>query len=220
MNTIDKHPTASTRPAGGRTLTVSRDRDLPLIRLFTALMLIGAALASMPARAGDSPGEAPYTGALKDAWLHGKVEAAFALNPDLGLYPIELQVSDGTVYLDGAVRSDIDRHLACQIALGIAGVTDVENRLEVNAAMQSGGSTDPNPLLRAVNDATATASVKRKLLDNTLTKGLPIDVDTQDEVVILAGIVRSSNEKDLAEILALNTSNVTTVRNQLDVDPH
>jgi osmotically-inducible protein OsmY len=60
--------------------------------------------------------------------------------------------------------------------------------------------------------------VKTKLLGNSNTKGLEIDVDTEDDVVILSGRVESTAESDLAEQIALNTGDVKEVRNNLVVD--
>jgi osmotically-inducible protein OsmY len=59
--------------------------------------------------------------------------------------------------------------------------------------------------------------MKSKLLANTNTHGLKIDVDTRGDVVTLAGAVSSSEEKQLAEQIARNTGDVKDVRNQLVV---
>jgi osmotically-inducible protein OsmY len=68
------------------------------------------------------------------------------------------------------------------------------------------------------DDATTTAAVKSKLVRNSSTTGLEIDVDTREDVVTLSGSVKSDEEKQLAEQLARNTGDVKDVRNLLVVD--
>lgn len=158
-----------------------------------------------------------YSGELNDAWLDGKVETAFALNRHLNPFRIDTEVENGTVYLDGTVESDIDRDLAGEIAKSVGGVVKVENRLQVEAMDEGSMDQASNDLLQTVNDATTTAVVKTKLLANANTKGLKINVDTENDVVTLSGIVESDEERDLAVKLAQNTDSVESVENRLEV---
>lgn len=182
-------------------------------------VLAGAALsiclAGAPFAYAESQSE--YSGELNDAWLDGKVETAFALNRHLNPFRIDTEVENGTVYLDGSVESDVDRDLAGQIAKSVDGVKGVENRLKVEEMKESDMQRATNDLLQNVSDATTTAVVKTKLLANGNTKGLQINVDTENDVVTLTGIVESDEIRDLAEKLAQNTENVKSVENRLEV---
>lgn len=161
-----------------------------------------------------------FKGATKDAWITGKVETAFVLNPHLNAFAITTDVENGVVHLMGIVQSDIDRDLAVQVAKGVEGVVAVKSDLKVDhdvkAAKNEGQRRDFGSW---VDDATTTAAVKSKLVANTNTEGLKIDVDTNDDVVTLSGRVASAEERNLAGEIAKNTGDVKAVRNNLVVDP-
>jgi len=182
-------------------------------------VLAGAALSICLAGApfAHAGSQSEYSGELNDAWLDGKVETAFTLNRHLNPFRIDTEVENGTVYLDGTVESDIDRDLAGQIAKSVDGVKKVENRLQVAEMKESDMQRATNELFQNVSDATTTAVVKSKLLANGNTKGLQINVDTEDDVVTLTGTVESDEVRDLAGKLAQNTENVKSVENRLEV---
>jgi osmotically-inducible protein OsmY len=161
-----------------------------------------------------------HEGPAKDAWIDGKLEAVYALNHYLSAFEIDTAVTQGVVHLSGKVHSDIDRDLAGEIAKGIEGVVEVDNKLAI--VPRTGATAKPaEGATRSfgawIDDATTTASVKSKLLGNPNTEGLKIDVDTRGDVVTLSGQVASAEEKALAEELARNTGDVKNVRNQLVV---
>jgi len=156
-----------------------------------------------------------YSGEVRDAWLGGKLEAAFTLNRHLNPLTINTDVENGRVRLDGTVRSDIDRDLAEQIARSVEGVTSVENQLMVDATQDTEAKGDG--FRQAVNDLTTTAAIKAGLLANEHTSGMQIDVDTIDGVVTLKGTVESSEEKQLAGTIAGNARYVLEVNNELVV---
>ena len=163
--------------------------------------LAGAALAmSMGvATMAQAGADSDYSGKVRDAWLDGKIETAFALNKHLNPFAIDTKVEDGMVYLEGTVESEIDRDLAGQIALGVEGVSDVENRLKVAEVEPSAIEKASGEFMQHVSDATTTAVVKSKLVANKNTSGLKINVDTNDNVVTLRGTVESDEVRDLAE---------------------
>lgn len=186
----------------------------PKRSMITAAVL-AACLAGAPMAQAGSENE--YSGEMRDAWLDGKIETAFTLNRHLNPFRIDTEVENGMVYLDGTVRSDVDRDLAGEIAKSVKGVKKVENRLQV-AEMQEGEVEQAaDGFMQHVSDATTTAMVKSKLLANGNTKGLQINVDTTDDVVTLTGSVESDEIRDLAEQLAQNTNNVKSVDNRLEV---
>ena len=68
-----------------------------------------------------------------------------------------------------------------------------------------------------LSDASVTERVRTKLASNSNTRDLHIFVDTKNRVVRLRGEVWTSEERDLAELLARNTESVAQVRNDLIV---
>jgi osmotically-inducible protein OsmY len=85
------------------------------------------------------------------------------------------------------------------------------------ASSASQGPTTRFASLTENTDASVTERVKSKLATNTNTRDLRIVVDTKNRVVTLRGEVWSSEERDLAELLARNTSSVAMVQNDLVV---
>ncbi|SHF31395.1 BON domain-containing protein [Desulfacinum infernum DSM 9756] len=72
---------------------------------------------------------------------------------------------------------------------------------------------------QVLDDATITAKVKAKLLDDPLVSGLAIDVDTFQGEVTLTGVVNSPKARIRAEDLARKTRGVRSVRNLLRIQP-
>jgi len=165
---------------------------------------------------------------IRDAWLDGKLELAYAVNRHLNPFTIDTKLVDGVAYLTGTVESEIDKELAELIAVGIDGIHEVKNNLVVDKkavpaksgeegeqAMQD--SNQERSFAQWFDDATVTAMVKSSLLSNSETEGLKINVDTNYDVVTLSGTVSSNEEKDLAGQVAENTEGVREVNNLLDV---
>lgn len=180
-----------------------------------ALAVIGATAVGT-ARAG-APDD---TSSAEEAWIMGKIEATYALNPHLSAFAIKTDVDDGVVTLSGTVQSDIDRDLATELAKGIEGVTKVDSDLLVSAEDARDGSEAGKrrqEFVSWVDDATTTATVKSKLIGNRNILARDINVDTEGDIVTLRGNVGSNEERQLAEQLARNTEDVNDVRNELKV---
>lgn len=191
-------------------------KRIPIILALT-LPVLSACTSGDAATSSDT-----YEGSVKDAWITGKIETVYELNGHLNAFAIDTDVANGVVHLTGMVESDIDRDLAGQIAKGIDGVVDVRNDLTVEeTARQTAAARSDRDEQRTfggwVDDATTTAAVKAKLVGNSNTKGLQIDVDTRDNLVTLSGEVSTAEVKQLAEEIARNTGDVKDVRNQLVV---
>lgn len=162
--------------------------------------------------------------AIEDAWLDGKLETSLLFNQYVNSFDIDTEVRGGTAYLKGAVESDIDRDLAGEIAKSIKGIDSVQNDLVVDKAQadvsrDSAVAQENASFVQGLKNAGLTASVKSKLLLNSNTSGMAIDVDSADGVVTLTGKVNSSEEKELAVRIAGNTEGATSVRDHLLVEP-
>lgn len=154
---------------------------------------------------------------LREARQEGSIWTAITLNRHLNPFSIDVDVESGTAILSGTVESDVDRDLAEQVALGIDGIEKVDNRLQVDPATQPREAGSERDLARRIEDATLTATIKSKLLWNSNTEGMDVNVDTRDGVVTLKGEARSPEAKELAGRLAANTDGVSEVNNLLSL---
>lgn len=186
------------------------------------IAVAGALMSAATFSNANEPTDPQVSQAVKDAWITGRLETTYALNPHLNPFTIATDVENSVVTLSGTVKSDIDRDLAVQIAEGIAGISDVRSDLKVDAqtdAELTEAADDPNrTFAQWIRDATSTARVKGNLMANGNTKGLKINVDTRNDDVTLKGVVGSQEEKLLAEMIARNTSGISQVNNELQVD--
>lgn len=152
-----------------------------------------------------------------DIWLKASLVTTYTLNQHLNPFDIDVDVKDGVATLRGSVDSSVDKDLAGELAKGVDGIREVDNRLQIQDGSGAGSS---NAFMQRVNDANITAKVKSQLLWNSNTQGMRIDVDTDGGVVSLRGEVASAAEADLAAQIARNTSGVKRVDNQLSVNPN
>ncbi|PTU74426.1 BON domain-containing protein [Pseudomonas mangrovi] len=154
---------------------------------------------------------------LREARQEGSIWTAITLNRHLNPFTIDVDVENGTAILSGSVESDIDRDLAEQVALGIDGIEKVDNRLKVDPATKPREAGSERDLAQRIEDATLTATIKSKLLWNSNTEGMDVNVDTRAGVVTLKGEARSAEAKELAGRLAANTDGVSDVNNLLSI---
>ena len=68
-----------------------------------------------------------------------------------------------------------------------------------------------------VDDRTISTSVKAKLVADKAANLTRVDVDTTNRVVLLSGVVESIEQKNRAELLAMQVSGVSRVENRLQV---
>ncbi|MGY8828527.1 MAG: BON domain-containing protein [Pseudomonadales bacterium] len=185
--------------------------QLKTLALATATAgLIGLAPFAAYAAEGDASRE------LSEARQEGSIWTAFALNRHLNSFTIDVDVENGSAKLTGKVETDVERDLAEQIALGIEGVKKVDNQLTLDPAFEAKASGEPN-LSQRFDDATLVATVKSKLLWNSNTEGLDINVNADNGKVSLTGNAQTAEAKELAGRLAANTDGVRAVNNQLSV---
>ena len=99
---------------------------------------------------------------------------------------IDVDVLNGIVYLVGVVESASQKRMAADIARGVDGVRGVENQLLVGRT--SAGQT--------LNDTILTSKIRTELIKDPDIRSTNIDVDTNNNIVTLTGIVRSQSEKN------------------------
>jgi len=146
---------------------------------------------------------------LAQARQEGSIWTAFALNRHLSPFNIGVKVEQGTAVLTGKVENQVDKDLATQIASDTQGINEVNNQL-------AEPGTKAN-MAQRFDDATLTATIKSKLLWNSVTEGLNIEVAAAQGVVTLKGQAKDADAKQLAGSLASNTDGVTEVNNLISV---
>lgn len=153
---------------------------------------------------------------LAEARQEGSIWTAFALNRHLSPFKISVEVEQGTAILKGKVENQVDKELATQIAGDTQGINKVDNQLEIDPQVAAEPGTKAN-MAQRFDDATLTATIKSKLLWNSVTEGLNIDVTAAQGVVTLKGQAKDANAKLLAGSLASNTDGVTEVNNLISL---
>jgi hyperosmotically inducible protein len=144
--------------------------------------------------------------AASDAGITTAIKTELAGDDEVKAYQIDVDTKDKIVTLTGTVDTARAKTRAAEIARLQKGVFQVIDNVTVTPAA-------PPP----IPDAALTAAVKAKLLADTATSGLKINVDTLNGVVTLSGEVRSETERDVALRLARETTGVREVNDRLSV---
>lgn len=187
-----------------------------MLAIAGAMMLGSTILLSMP---GNSTVLAANTIEQKitNARQETQIWTTYALSPYLRANDLKVWVRDGRATLTGSVEDDVNKDLAKEIALGVDGVEEVDNKIVVNADYTAPERSSERSYGERIDDASITAMVKSKLLWSNHTDGLTTDVDTLMGKVTLTGSADTGVAKELAGSLAKNTKGVVEVDNQLTV---
>lgn len=154
--------------------------------------------------------------ATTDMGITTAVKAKFVADDAVKASQIEVTTKNGVVTLTGNVDSENAKKRAIELAEATKGVTSVVDMIAAKTASGGGDAPDPSRTIgETITDTGITMSVKTKLLEDELVKGLAIDVDTRDGVVFLTGKVRSDAEKQKAIQLAKDTNGVKDVQANL-----
>ena len=92
---------------------------------------------------------------------------------------------------------------------GIAAANDHDGKKTYNDNDRTAGEV--------IDDASITASIKTKLLEDDRTEGFDINVDTKDGVVTLRGGADSAADRAAASEIARTTEGVVSVNNQITI---
>lgn len=167
-----------------------------------------------------TPGQAALaadqaTNALDDARQESQIWTSYALNPYLRANDLKVSVQNGKAILKGKVDEKISKELASEIALGVAGITDVDNQIvvEANYLPKPGG----DGFGAKIDDASISAAIRSKLQWNKDVDSVGTTVSTKSGRVTLTGNADTQSAKDIANRLALNTRGVISVNNQLKI---
>lgn len=159
---------------------------------------------------------------VSDTWLQAKLVTTYALNNNLSIFDIDVDVRDQIAYLKGVVDTPIKKDLAGEIAKSVEGVKSVENSITVDDAKAAAkranmAKNSTRSFGQVIEDLTTTASIKSKLFVDRNVSAMDINVDTENNRVTLTGKVRTETERELIEKMASNTSGVKDVSNKIEV---
>lgn len=163
-----------------------------------------------------------------DDELRRNVDKALGADKSLKDSSISVQsVNKGLVLLGGTAKTLTDQLNAVEIASGVKGVRRVTSEIQgpdTLADAQIWRDDKPSTTADAEYTTGAAASdlwinsmVKMRLLAESKTPGLDINVDTRNGVVTLFGMVSEEGAKTAAGVEALKVSGVKDVRNELQV---
>jgi osmotically-inducible protein OsmY len=138
--------------------------------------------------------------------LESDVRNALRTSSEVDASEITVDVDGNRAVLRGSVETEFERRRAATIAVDVFGVTSVRNELVVEPVA-----------LRT--DVQIRRDIRAALRRNVLVDEEQILVDVEDGVVTLTGTVSSRNEEDEAVDIARVTAGVTSVVDELVVEP-
>ena len=180
---------------------------MKLHQYFVPIAAATALSFSLAAHAGENNSIA------KDAWLDGKLDTIVVLNKHLNPFKIDTDVTDGIAVISGEVDSKVEKDLLTELAKGVDGIKEVDNRVQV----KNPGKSLDKKALEALSNASIETAISTKLLLNTEIDSTEIDVEAKNKTVTLTGKVDSDAERDLVQQIAANTLDVKSVKNKLKV---
>lgn len=188
--------------------------------------------ADRPAASDATRRAAPSAADLGGRWITTNIQARYFADREIKARNIDVTTTDtGIVTLEGEVDSLAARERAGQVARSTDGVRRVDNLLRVvgtdGAVSRSdegeadGDTADPADAASRDTavplDGWVTMKIQAKYFLDGDVAGRRIDVDTQDGIVTLTGVVASEAERRQALALARNTDGVRSVADQLQV---
>ena len=174
------------------------------MKLAKTLALSALMVVLPPAFADKTAGEM-----VDDSAIQAEVKAKI-LGEDLGAgWDINLETHKGVVQLGGFIDDTAKADVAAAQAAAVDGVVKVDNQMHAREGDRSAG--------QAIDDGVTTTRVKSALGNADLGKGLKINVDTYNGVVLLTGFADSMQVKTTAGEIAAKDKHTKKVINGIYV---
>jgi hyperosmotically inducible protein len=170
--------------------------------LRAALFVVGA----FAATAGCSVSRAPAAQA-DDAVTATRVTSRLTADPDTDKHEIDVDVLNDVVTLRGIVETEAERDEAERIAAETRGVARVRNLIELESEMEEGEKNDFATRVKIGTQLAADPDVRR----------VDIDIDVEEGIVTLSGVVKDEKTVAEAERIAMSVEGVKDVNNELQV---
>jgi hyperosmotically inducible protein len=173
------------------------------------LLLLLAAYGCAPLVIGGAATEAYKTGTdersvgriVDDATITSRVNMAFVQDPVVNTLEIDVDTLEGNVILTGVVINRVEADRAVELAKGVPGVVKVTDNLQIGAKSMG----------QSFNDKILSSKIKTKLIMEPNIRSLNIDVDVDNGVVTLSGIVDSEKIKQRVIQIARTTNGTRKV---------
>lgn len=180
--------------------------------------MIAAGIALWIAAVSSATMAAAVSQDVTEARQETQIWTTYALSPYLRANDLKVSVDDGNATLTGTVNEDVNKDLAKEIALGVSGIKEVDNQIQVRSDHNPAPATERS-YGELVDDASITTAVKSKLLWSKNTDGGDTEVSTKAGKVTLKGTADSAKTRERIGSMALNTRGVNSVSNELVVAP-
>jgi hyperosmotically inducible protein len=144
---------------------------------------------------------------VDDSTVSSKVKIDLIAASEVKARHIDVDVLNGVVTLTGLVESTAEIKRAKEIALAVEGVKSVTNYLTVGSKSMG----------QALDDKLIVGVINKNLIAEPNMKSLNIDVDSNNGVVTLTGIVSNTKLKNRALEIAWDTTGVVKVIDNLKV---
>lgn len=136
----------------------------------------------------------------KDQEIEEQVKSALLENPATELYDMNVRVTDGRVTLTGTVQSWQEKQLAFQVAKGVEGIIDIQDKLAVLT-------------VRNRSDNAVKQEILQRLHHDVWINPSSVMITVRDGQVTVSGAVRSVDEK--SRIISLSwVHGVTSVNGE------
>lgn len=144
---------------------------------------------------------------VDDSTISSKVKMNLINASDVKARRIDVDVLNGVVTLTGLVESAAEIKKAEEIAFAVSGVKGVTNYLTVGSRTMG----------QALEDKIIVGKINSKLIVEPNMRSLNIDVDSNNGVVTLTGIVSNAEQKNRALEIAKATAGAVKVVDNLKV---
>lgn len=138
--------------------------------------------------------ERTFSDQVDDATLTARVNAALMQSRDVPTLSIDVDTWEGVVSLTGIVANKGVSTNVERVVRGVPGIREVKNFLQVGSSS----------LGQTVDDTMLGVKIKAELIASSHISALSIDVDVNNGVVILSGVVENSVVKE--EVIRLVNS--------------
>ncbi len=141
---------------------------------------------------------------LSDNEITTAVQTELRSNSTIPAYLIDVETREGIVTLTGSVNDIRASDRSASIARTVKGVRAVINNIKVNTPVRP--------------DEVVEDEVKEQLLKDPATDSYEVDVDADNGVITLKGIVESFQERELVEYVAKGVKGVREIKNDIVVN--
>ena len=182
---------------------------LILCGLLLLLMAVGCGPALLAGGAATgykvATDERTVGGIWNDSTITTRVKSALMEDRDVSALKVDVDTLEGVVILTGVVETNEAAKRAVEVAQKVPGVRKVKNNLQIGKKTWS----------QALDDKVIGSKIKAKLINEPGIRSLNIDVDVNNGVVTLTGLVEYKFQKNRAIEIAQNTTGTIKVIDNL-----